>query len=228
MRQQEIEQALQASERALEGAGRPDLRATGFWRAVAAVKRDRGLVDRYADRVARLDRAAFLRATPVVLPASVGVALLAAGLVAGAVATAYARAFGSPIRDLLYLAGVAALLGASHSLAHFVTGSAAGIRFTHFFSAPPLRPQPGFKTDYASYLRTPARARAWMHASGAIVTKAIPFIALPFAADAGVAPLTMWALLAFGALQVATDALWSVRASDWKKFRREMRAATAR
>ncbi|HET8568362.1 MAG TPA: hypothetical protein VFM93_05180 [Candidatus Limnocylindria bacterium] len=228
MREDEILQALEASERALQAAGRPDLRSAGFWRAVGAVKRDPRLVERYAGRIAAVDRAAFLRSTPIALPAGAGVALLAAGTAAGAAATALAGAFASPVRDLVYLAGVGALLGATHALAHFVTGTAAGIRFTHFFSAPPRRPQPGFKTDYASYLRTPARSRAWMHASGAIVTKAVPFVALPFAAAAGVAQPTLWILLALGIVQLATDALWSVKASDWKKFRREMRAARAR
>jgi hypothetical protein len=32
-------------------------------------------------------------------------------------------------------------------------------------------------------------------------------------------------LLTLGVLQIVTDVLFSVRASDWKKFRREMRLA---
>jgi hypothetical protein len=32
-------------------------------------------------------------------------------------------------------------------------------------------------------------------------------------------------LLALGVVQIATDLLWSVKASDWKKFRREMKLA---
>src|SRR5439155_23826878 len=48
-----------------------------------------------------------------------------------------------------------------------VAGVAAGIRFIGWFLDGPTRLQPGLKIDYASYLRTPARRRAWMHAAGA-------------------------------------------------------------
>mgnify|MGYP001568444969 CR=1 FL=1 len=72
---------------------------------------------------------------------------------------------------------------------------------------------------------SPAAARAWMHASGAIVTKVVPFAAYPFALSAGLEPWAIWVVLGVGVLQLVTDALFSVRASDWKKFRREMRFA---
>ena len=100
-----------------------------------------------------------------------------------------------------------------------------GIRFTHFYSLPPKRPQPGFKTDYATYLRTPARSRAWMHASGAIVSKVIPFAVAALAAAAGAAIWAIGLLLALGVLQLVTDVTASTKTSDWKKFKREMRFA---
>ncbi|MGH8875431.1 MAG: hypothetical protein ACRDVM_09310, partial [Acidimicrobiia bacterium] len=103
-------------------------------------------------------------------------------------------------------------------------GQAAGIRFTHLFAGL-SPPQPGVKTDYASYLRTPARKRAWMHASGAIVTKAAPFLLIPAAVAAELPAWVAWALAVLGAVQVFTDLLWSVKVSDWKKFRREMAVA---
>ena len=70
-----------------------------------------------------------------------------------------------------------------------------------------------------------ARRRAWMHAAGALTTKAIPFALLPAALAADLPGWVPWLLGAAGAVMVATDLLWSTRASDWKKFRREMRYA---
>ena len=66
------------------------------------------------------------------------------------------------------------LLGTTHDLAHLVVGRLVGIRFTHWFIDGPTRLQPGLKTDYASYLRTPPHARAWMHASGALIDQGDP------------------------------------------------------
>jgi hypothetical protein len=64
-----------------------------------------------------------------------------------------------------------------------------------------------------------------MHASGALVTKLVPFAVIPYAMAIG---CEMWAivvLLILGVVQIATDLAWSVRASDWKKYRREMKIA---
>ena len=61
-----------------------------------------------------------------------------------------------------------------------------------------------------------------MHAAGAIATKLVPFAALLLALGEGLSPWAIWLLLAIGLAQVVTDVVWSVRASDWKKFRREM------
>lgn len=219
-----IERVLTECERALAAGQRPHLGRLGFWKAVAALKRDHTLVDRYADRAARIDRDAFLRAVPFALPAWAGVALGTLGSAAGAATVAVAPALPSPFTELAYLAGAGALIGMTHSLAHYVVGGLVGIRFTHVFSKL-VPPQPGFKTDYASYLRAPARARAWMHASGAIVSKVIPFLVAAVAAAGGAEPWAVLALLAIGALQLVTDATLSTRASDWKRFRREMRSA---
>ena len=203
----------------------PDLARLGFWKAVAAVKRDRALVDRHADRIARIDRAAFERSVPLRFPIAVGLAVDLLGVVIAIGLLALSASLTSRGRDLVFLVAFGGLLVATHTLAHWAVGSLAGIRFTHWFAVPPKRPQPGFQIDYASYLRAPARARAWMHASGAIVTKILPFALVPLAVGIGVDALAVWALLVIGVLQIATDAIWSVRASDWKKFRREMRAA---
>ena len=235
MDSQEIERTLSETERALEGDGKPDLKQLGFWKAVGATKRDRGLVDRYADRIGAIDRKSFERRVSLRFPAALGVVVdvfqLALGI--GLIALVLAPLTGpspwatSPWRELVFLAGMGAILVASHTLTHWVVGTLSGIRFTHWFAVPPFKPQPGFKIDYASYLRTRAVSRAWMHASGAIVTKLVPFAAYPFALEAGLDPWAIWLILGIGVIQIATDAFWSVKASDWKKFKREMRAARA-
>ena len=203
----------------------PDLGRLGFWKAVAAVKRDRALVDRYADRIAQIDRAAFERIVRIRVPLAVGVAIDLLGAIVGIALLAGSPTFLAPWRELVFLAGFGALLIVTHTLSHWIVGTLVGIRFTQAFMVPPKKPQPGFKIDYASYLRTPARARAWMHAAGAIVTKVLPFALVPFALRAGLETWAVGLLLVIGVLQILTDVLWSVRASDWKKFRREMRAA---
>ncbi len=216
---------LEACERALAAGGAPDLTALGFWRAVAAAKRDPALVERYADRIARIDRDAFRRGVPLRVSAAAGLALLAAGAAAGLALLALAPALATPWLELVLLAGFGALDTTTHGLAHAVVGALAGIRFSDWFVILPSKPQPGFKTDYASYLRTPARARAWMHASGAIATKLTPFAVAAYALAVGAQAWAVAILLAVGVLQVVTDVLFSVRSSDWKRFRREMRAA---
>lgn len=228
-----IERAVSGSERAVSSDARPDLGRLGFWKAVAAVKRDSALVERYADRIAQVDRAAFERNVPIRLPVAVGLVVDLLGVVIGLalIGLTLARLSGpspwtvSPWRELVFLAGFAALLIVTHTLGHWVVGTLVGVRFTHAFMVLPKRPQPGLKIDYGSYLRTPARARAWMHASGAIVTKLLPFSLVPFALRGGLQPWAVGLLLVIGVAQIVTDAVWSVRASDWKKFRREMRAA---
>lgn len=219
-----IERTLRACEDTLAQGGKVDLGGLGFWKVVSAAKRDLRLVERYGERIAAIDRAAFLRRA-IALPAWVGVVLQALGTAVGAAIIAVAPALPSVWREMAFLVGAGALIGMTHALAHYVVGGLMGIRFTHFYSLPPLMPQPGFKTDYATYLRTPARSRAWMHASGAIVSKAIPFAVAALAAGGGAATWAVGALLGLGVLQLVTDATLSTRASDWKKFRREMRFA---
>jgi hypothetical protein len=63
-----------------------------------------------------------------------------------------------------------------------------------------------------------------MHASGAIVTKAIPFLLLPLAI--GISTVAVWVavtLIVLGIAQIITDIAWSTRSSDWAKFKREMK-----
>ena len=220
-----VERTLAACEQALTGSGAPDLRALGFWRAVAAVKRRPELVDRYASRIAAIDRQTFRRRVRLVFPVTLGVIALDIGLFGGLLLLALATLADHPWRELLVLTAMGAVDVATHGLAHLAVGTFVGIGFTDWFTDIARNPGPGFKVDYASYLRATPRQRAWMHASGAIVTKLVPFLVAiyAFAIDA-----ELWAIvliLAFALFQIAFDVLFSVRISDWKKFRREMRLA---
>ena len=225
MDESSVERTLAACEQQLRADGTPDLRALGFWRAVAAVKRHPELVDRYATRIAAIDRAVFRRRVRLRSSASFGLGLLAVATFAGTVLIALARGLDHPWREIVLLAGTGALDVCTHGLAHFVVGAAVGIRFTDWFIDLPKRPQPGLKVDYASYLRASPRQRAWMHAAGAIATKVVPFLVIHYALAIGTDLWVVLALLALGVVQVVFDVLYSVRASDWKKFRREMRLA---
>jgi hypothetical protein len=221
----EIERTLDEAERLLAAGAVVDLATLGFWRAVASVKRDPKYVERYADRVGAIDRAAFLRRVPLHFPAALGLVVMSLGTLFGVFVLWLAAAFQPPAKEALVLVGMGAVLVCTHGLAHVVYGSLLGMRFTHWFSDLPRRPQPGFKLDYATYLRAPAASRAWMHASGAIVSKIVPFGVIPYALSINCAGWLVALLVVIGIAQIATDAFWSVRASDWKKFRREMRFA---
>jgi hypothetical protein len=220
-----IDRALAACEQQLQAGGTPDLRALGFWRAVAAVKRRRELVDRYATRIATIDRQAFRRHIRLAFPVSLGVIALDLGLFGGLLLLGIALGVDHPWREILVLVGAGALDTTTHGLAHLAVGTFVGIDFTDWFVDLPKKPQPGFKIDYASYLRASPRRRAWMHAAGAIATKLTPFLVIPYAVAIGTDTWAVLVLLVLGVIQILTDVLYSVRASDWKKFRREMRLA---
>lgn len=209
-------------------AGGADLRSLGFWKLVGRVKKDPALVDRFADQVGRIDWAAFERFAKVRFPVALGNGVLGIGILLGAGCVAAAMGVTDPT-----VAGIALILAAGiwsvavHSPTHWVVGRALGMRFRCYFFGGPFPPRPGLKTDYSSYLRTPARHRAWMHASGALATKAAPFVALAFwpATDA-----PAWAaalVLLMGVGQILTDVLLSTKSSDWKKVKRELAAARA-
>ena len=218
-----IERILAACDDALERGERPDLARLGFWKVVAAAKRDAFFAEAYGERIGEIDRRAFRRAVPLRAPAQVGATVLVVGALVGLALLALAPAFPHPWLDLVLLAGFGAVDVATHGLAHLFVGAAVGIRFTDWFVVLPAKPQPGLKIDYATYLRASARQRAWMHASGAITTKLVPFLVLAYALASDAAPWTIWLLVAVGIVQILTDVLLSVRSSDWKKFRREMR-----
>lgn len=216
---------LDAAEAAL-AAGR-GLTGTGFWGAVAEVKRSPELVDRYADRIALIDQRAFDDWVLLKVPLRLGtlLALLATAAGLGLVVwTFYLEGFA---RLAAFGGGAAVLMVATHGLAHLLVGRLVGINFTCWFVGTVRRPNPGVKVDYSSYLRTEPGKRALMHASGAIVTKLIPFALIPVAIRAGLPPWVSWGLIALGVFSILTDVLWSTKSSDWKKVRRELAFAEA-
>jgi hypothetical protein len=245
MDDREIEAVLERAERAL-AEGR-DLRGTGFWGVVGALRADRTLAVGYADRVGAIDRAVFERGVRARVPLALGLLALVVVTAIGVLGVALSwRAgvhpigawfnydpYGTPALyqrpgfvPIAFLIGFGALILGTHSLTHWIVGRLVGIRFTHVFLGGPPPPRPGVKTDYASYLRASPRARAVMHASGAVVTKIVPFallsVSLPLYSGW---PWLTWILLAVGVVQIVTDVTLSTKVSDWKKARREWRAA---
>lgn len=221
---EEIEAALRRAEEAVQQGRR--LGGTGFWKAVARARRDPELARTYAQRIGKIDALAFTAAVRLKVPIALGNLLLLGGLAAGLVAMAWAARLESPIREILFLAGFAAVLVSSHSPTHYLIGRAFGMRFTHYFLGGPPPPRPGVKSDYSTYLLVDAKKRAIMHASGAVVSKILPFAAIPAALVSGVADWTVWVLIALGIVQVMTDIVFSTKTSDWKKAIREWRAAS--
>lgn len=208
--------------------GETDLRGLGFWRLVGLIKREDELIERHAEQVGRIDATAFRARFPVRLPVWVGIMLMLIAVAVGIVAVVLAVRSGSSSEPDDVTAGVGLVVAAGawaagvHSLAHYVVGRSVGIRFTDFFVAFPPPPLPGLKTDYASYLRASPTARTWMHAAGAIATKLAPFVAVAFAAAAHAPGWAVAILVGLGVLQIGTDLLFSTKASDWKKVRREL------
>lgn len=216
-----VEEALSTARQAVDAG--ESLAGTGFWQAVGTVKRHPELVDRYAPLIARIDRRAFEGWALFTLGAGVGTALMVLATLVGVALVVWSVGLPDPWNGLVLLGGGGGVLVATtHGLGHLVVGRMAGIRFTHWFIGSLGRPQPGVKVDYHTYLRASPRWRAWMHASGALVTKVIPFVILIPALSSDFPSWAAWLLAAQGVLQIVTDAVWSVKLSDWKKFRREM------
>jgi hypothetical protein len=215
-----IEEALAAAETAL--ASGKGLSGTGFRRAVAAVKSDPELADRYADRMAVVDRTAFRNWALFEVSLGLGTTLMVLATLAGLTLIALTYyTDGDLLTVVLFYAGMGVLLVTTHGLGHLVVGRIVGIRFTHWFIGTISRPQPGVKVDYATYLRTPAMSRAWMHASGAIVTKTIPVLLLGAAVAADLPTWAIWGLVVISVVTIVTDVVWSTKSSDWMKFKRE-------
>lgn len=220
-----IDDRLDRAERAVEtGEG---LSGTGFWGAVEAVKETPELADRYAERIAAIDIRAHRQWALLVIPLWMGTSIATVVFAGGLGFIWWSYELTGTGAVVAFFAATGVLLGASHGLAHLVVGALVGIRFEYWFVGSVVKPQPGVKLDYASYLRATPRRRAWMHASGALATKAVPFLLIGAAVAADLPGWVGWALVGLGVAMVVTDVLWSTKSSDWKKFRREMEFARA-
>jgi hypothetical protein len=219
-----ITRSLDAADGALN-EGR-SLKGTGFWKVVAAARTDPELAAEFGERIGAIDTRAFEQAVRMRVPVKVGTAGLAAGTGAGLAAVLLASGIQSRLlRTLVFLAAFGVLELTTHSLAHWLVGRMLGMRFTHYFVGGPPPPRPGAKTDYSTYLRVPPNRRAMMHASGAIVTKVLPFALIPVALQLDLEPWAVYLLTAVGLLQILTDVLFSTKTSDWMKVKRELQAA---
>lgn len=215
-----VEETLSRAEAALEsGEG---LAGTGFWGMVAEAKRQPELVDRYGDRIAMIDSRAHRDWAFLIVPLWLGTTLALIVTLLGLALIWWAYFLTDVAAIVAFFVGFGIVLVPTHGLAHLVVGRLVGIGFTYWFVGTIARPQPGVKVDYASYLRASPQGRAWMHASGAIVTKSLPFLLIGAAVAAGLPVWAAWALVVVGAASIVTDIVWSTKASDWKRFRREM------
>ena len=215
-----IEDALTAAEaRVASGSG---LDGIGFWPVVAAVKANPELAERYGERIARIDDAAFRRWAWIIVPLALGTTLAVLVTVGGLILIGWAYRLEGLAAVAAFFLGMGVLLVTTHGLGHLVVGRLLGIRFTAWFVASWRRPNPGVKVEYSSYLRASARDRGWMHASGAIVTKVVPVALIGAAVAAGLPAWAIWVLVALSLVMIVTDVLWSTKSSDWKKYKREM------
>ena len=206
--------------------GDTDLSRLGFWRVLRQVKADPALSVHWADTAGRIDRMAFEARVRPRFPVWFGNTVLLVGLLVGGLAIVVAMNVEGPtVAAWALLIGAVVWSVSIHCLAHWVVGGMVGIRFTCYFFGGPFPPRPGLKTDYASYLRADPAGRAWMHASGALATKAAPFVVLAFWWATDAPAWAAWVLGAFGVVQIATDVLFSTKSSDWKKVARERRIA---
>jgi hypothetical protein len=209
-------------------AGSTDAKELGFWKLVRQIKTDAMLSAHWADQVGRIDRKLFEARVRLRFPVWFGNSVLTVGLGVGAGAIAYALICDNPtVSGALLLASGLILSASVHDLAHWTWGRIVGIRFLWYFLDGPTRIQPGLKTDYATYLRTPPAARATMHAAGALASKLAPLIPLALCPLANAPGWAVAGLAAFTALQVLTDLTFSVRHSDWARVRRELLVARA-
>lgn len=226
--EQELEAAFARIQAKVE-AGDTDLSSLGFWRLVKQVKADPRLCERWADTVGAIDRAAFEARVDPRFPVWFGNLVLMAGTAFGAAAVVVAlHASSRTVAGVALVVAGGTWVASLHCLAHWAVGRAVGIGFTSYFFGGPPPPRPGLKTDYATYLRAEPGARAWMHASGALASKAAPFIALCFFPGSNAPAWAAWVLLGIGVFTIATDVVFSRRSSDWKKVIRERSVARAR
>ncbi len=120
----------------------------------------------------------------------------------------------------MFYAATLILMTTLHPLAHYVTGSIFGIRFTHYYLNGPARIEPTLRIDYSSYLKASGRKRALMHVSGVIGTVMAPLIAAAIALGRGANGVVFNLLFFFFAL-VIFELLTSTKTGDLMRAGRE-------
>jgi hypothetical protein len=209
-------------------AGDTDLGRLGFWRVIHRIKRDPVAVLRFADQAGRIDTAAFRARVRTRVRPSIGITVLVLGIAFGVVAVVASSMWTGTRAGVALLVAAGAWAVGVHVPTHAFFGWLAGIRYTDAYLGPPPPPRPGLKTDYATYLRAEPALRVWFHASGAIVTKLAPIVALVLWPVTNAPAWAAWALLGLALLQIATDVVFSRRSGDWKKVARERRVVRDR
>jgi len=136
-----VEATLDDAEKAVT-AGAP-VGPTGFWKAVDTVKRDPALIEQYADRIARIDRAAFKSWALLALPIWLGNVLIIGATLIGSALVGWAYYLDGTGAALVFLLGFGIILVTTHGLTHLLVGTLMGIRFTHWFVGKLVQPQPG-------------------------------------------------------------------------------------
>jgi hypothetical protein len=217
----DVAETLDAAEQQL-GRGET-LAGSGFWRAVRAVKEEPALVDQFADQISEIDTEAHNQWALLSLPLWLGnvLALAAIGFFIWLVGRGYQWA--APWNGVAMIVGAFGLMTSLHSPAHLLVGRAFGIQYTKWFIGEVTRPQPGVKIKYSTYLRTPPKQRAIMHAAGAVVSKLAMWLTFVGGFYAGI---PTWALAILGGaslLTTTTDIFISRRSGDWMKAIREYR-----
>ena len=202
-----------------------------FYMLVAKVKRSRTLINKHADRIARIDAEIFRRRAKLRLSIAAGSAAMLLLAALAALLFFIAPSFGATLHGLLTILATFLLMTALHPLAHLIAGKLLGIRFLFYFPNGPAKIEPTLKLEYASYLRASPRARAVMHLSGiaaSILATLLGFLAAHFTrAPRFATTLLLLLLLLNSALEFSPPLLVkigfkSLRKSDAYRFFREL------
>lgn len=120
---------------------------------------------------------------------------------------------------MLYVSALI-LMATLHPLSHYMTGSLAGIRFTHYYLDGPARIEPTLRIDYSSYLKASGVRRSLMHVSGVIGTVAAPLVMalIALSRDADSAAFNL--VLLFLGL-IVFEMLTSAKVGDLMRAKRE-------
>ncbi|NNC76256.1 MAG: hypothetical protein HKN93_12195, partial [Acidimicrobiia bacterium] len=113
MNRDQVAEVLGGAEKALQ-AGETRLEPTGFWKAVAAAKRDPALVEEFGDRFAAIDRTAFEKWAFFFVPAGFGTLLAVVWTLMGFGIVLWAYSLDQPWNGLVLLVGTVITLVTTH------------------------------------------------------------------------------------------------------------------